>query len=167
MTVLNLAHPSDLAEILALQKLCYHEIEPESAQSMLSKILISPQTCVTVRFYHQLQAYLLSLPAQLQHPPSLNEETTHLPTHANCLYLHDLAIHPQAQGTGLGQKLVRKFFQIAKEQKFKAACLIAIQNSVPFWQKQGFIIKIPSHALQEKLKTYGENATYMECLHLP
>lgn len=157
----------DLNAILAIQDLCYHEIEPESAESMISKIHISPETCFVAKdSQDDIKGYLLSIPATLGNPPQLHSETQVIDQHADCLYLHDLAIHPKARGMGVGKLLFQHFAKIAYQKQFQHASLISIQNSVSFWKKYGFSPITPDKALQEKLKTYGDNATYMEC-YLP
>lgn len=156
----------DLDAILAIQDLCYHEIEPESAESMVSKIHISPDTCFVAKDKQEIKGYLLSIPATLGNPPQLHSDTQILDHNPNCLYLHDLAIHPNARGLGVGKLLFNHFAQIAYQKQFQHASLISIQNSVPFWKQYGFLPISPDQFLQKKLKTYGENATYMEC-YLP
>lgn len=156
----------DLDAILAIQDLCYHEIEPESPEAMLSKIHISPDTCFIAKDTQEIKGYLLSLPATLGNPPQLHSETQQLAQQPNCLYLHDLAIHPSARGMGVGKLLFQHFAKTAYQKQFQHACLVSIQNSVPFWQQHGFSPIEPDDKLQIKLKTYGDNATYMEC-YLP
>lgn len=160
------ASDHDLDAILTIQDLCYHEIDPESPESMLSKIHISPETCFVAKDDQETRGYLLSIPATLGNPPQLHSETQTLDKHPNCLYLHDLAIHPKARGMGVGKLLFQHFAKIAYQKQFQHASLISIQNSVPFWKQYGFSPVTPDKTLQEKLKTYGENATYMEC-YLP
>ncbi|OUI78814.1 hypothetical protein HK18_05225 [Commensalibacter intestini] len=153
----------ELEAILTIQDLCYHEIEPESPEAMVSKINISPDTCFVAKDTQGIRGYLLSIPASLGNPPQLHSDTQTLDQHPNCLYLHDLAIHPNARGMGVGKLLLQQFATTATQKQFKHASLISIQNSVPFWQKYGFSVISPDTALEKKLKTYGDNATYMEC----
>ncbi|CAI3950887.1 Ribosomal protein S18 acetylase RimI and related acetyltransferases (RimI) (PDB:1GHE) [Commensalibacter communis] len=153
----------ELDNILEIQDLCYHEIEPESPEVIASKIYTSPDTCFIAKDNQSIRGYLLSLPSSLGNPPQLHSNTQTTEPNPNCLYLHDLAIHPNARGMGVGKLLIQHFAKIALQKQFEHASLISIQNSVPFWEKYGFKVVSADSYLQKKLKTYGENATYMEC----
>ncbi|MDI2112140.1 GNAT family N-acetyltransferase [Commensalibacter nepenthis] len=153
----------ELDDILRIQDLCYHEIEPESPEVMASKLHTSPNTCFVAKDTNGVRGYLLSLPSSLGNPPQLHSNTQTTEPDPNCLYLHDLAIHPNARGLGVGKLLIQYFAKTALEKQFQHASLISIQNSVPFWEKYGFKVIPPNAYLQKKLKTYGDNATYMEC----
>lgn len=152
----------DLDHILAIQDLCYYAIEPESKLSMASKIVVSPDTCFVAKEYGQIMGYLLSIPALLGEPPALDSETKSVIENPECLYLHDLAVHPDIRGKGVGVLLLNQFMDIAREKGFQYSSLISIQNSVSFWEKQGFYPVNPSENLKHKLCSYGQDAVYME-----
>lgn len=161
---IHAAQLADLDQIMAIQMLCYYAIEPESRLSMASKIIASPDTCFVVKERDMVRGYLLAIPVMSGEPPALDSEACDLAGGADCLYLHDLAVHPESRGLGVGCILVRQFMNIAHKKKFRHASLVSIQDSFRFWQKQGFEAIVPSEKLQSKLMTYGQDAIYMEKL---
>ena len=97
---------SDLDAVLDIQRACYGEGFLEGAD-VITRRIASPVglSCVTERG-GRVCAYLA---AYASHPGKLTPlhgdfEAMPLPS---ILYLHDLAVHPQAAGLGLAQALVR------------------------------------------------------------
>ena len=60
-----------------------------------------------------------------------------------CLYLHDLCLHPDAQGQGIAQSLLKLVEDFAITDGFKKIIGISVQNTREFWKKQGFMILRP------------------------
>ncbi|ARU05853.1 hypothetical protein CCO03_15260 [Comamonas serinivorans] len=128
-----------------------------------------------------LAAYLIALPIRWPELPALNAipESERGPgpgpgagsgpdsplgtaPQADTLYLHDLALQPQARGSGLARRLVREVLAAGQARGLRTAALIAIQGSVPFWQAQGFAGVAPDSAeLARKLRSYGAEAQLM------
>lgn len=158
---------NDLAEVMRIQALCYHSIEPESQNAFINKLKQAPDCAFAVEGPKpdQLRAYLFALPIELNHPPSLDDDHYIVPKQPNALYLHDLAIDPAARGQHLSQPLLKAFFACANKRALPYASLIAIQQSSAFWQRYGFQIDDPlcqDPRLANKLASYGE-AQYMLC----
>lgn len=161
------AEASDLNAILEVQKACYYDIEPESAQSMRTKILGSPSTCFVcarenAQGQEEVGGYLLALPIERTQLPPLNAPVYKQPVSPDCLYLHDMAVSPAWRGSGVASALLEAFERVFNAHDFKSAALVAIQGSSSFWQKQGFSAVQGNATLQRKLMSYGETALYME-----
>lgn len=149
---------ADLPEVVRIQALCYREIVPESAESLADKQRLSPDSCLVAASSEGLLGYLLSLPWTADAPPLLDARIEQLPKATDCLYLHDLAVDPQARGSGLGRWLVQALLEVRSEP----VCLIAIQGSQPWWETFGFRQVQCSPALASKLASYGSAAVYMQ-----
>lgn len=156
---------SDLPEILRIQAQCYHDIEPEQPAAYINKLEQAPDCAFVIECAdaHQgaeqkLAAYLFALPIHIEEPPALDASDLIVPSTANCLYLHDLAIAPEGRGQGLSRPLLQAFFLCAKQHNLPQSSLIAIQNSATFWQKHGFrpTPLSTSAPIQAKLKNYGQ-----------
>ena len=177
------AQISDIDEILRIQALCYTSIEPERAEAFINKLQQAPDCAFVVEDKNDaikdtgdnydagrkesrpLLAYLFALPIRTEQPPALDADDFIVPPEADCLYLHDLAIDPSARGLGLSTPLLEAFFNTARAQGFTQTSLIAIQNSVPFWQRYGFHNRHPlsqDAELQARISVYGE-AAYLTC----
>ena len=144
------------SEILKIQAEAYSQIEPESVDVLQSKWLRSPETCFVYEKAGEVVGYLLAHAWNRETPPKLYE-TLPSGTEGLILFLHDLAISNAAAGDGLGKKMVSHLFNIAKEAGFKQIRLVSVQDSVAFWEKQGFI----SGTHQQVCNSYGKGAQLM------
>lgn len=157
---------TDIPEILRIQALCYTSIEPEQAEAFINKLEQAADCSFVIESENEkLLAYLFALPIHSEKPPALDADDFIVPPEADCLYLHDLAIDPSARGLGLSTPLLEAFFHTAKMRRFTQASLIAIQNSVAFWQRYGFHDRHPlsqDTELQARISVYGE-AAYLTC----
>jgi ribosomal protein S18 acetylase RimI-like enzyme len=151
----------DLPAVLAIQATCYTQIEPESRLAFESKLAASPDSCFIAELGGCVVGYLMALPWELSGPPALHLETCRLPPVPDCLYLHDLAVEPAARAAGTGKALVDAFFAHLRSTELGRASLVAIQDSIAYWQRHGFSAVQPTHALRAKLASYGENVHYM------
>lgn len=153
---------ADLPAILEIQTICYTGVTPESEESFKAKLEASPSTCLIASLKGSLVGYLIALPWEFSNPPMLNCETCQLPPSPNCLYLHDLAIMPRARKSGAGGALVETILTQLKRLDLGRACLIAVQNSAPYWERHGFRPVPLSASLEAKLSSYGKGVVYME-----
>jgi len=157
---------ADLAAVLCLQAHCYPGayLEPEAA--FAAKWHASPHTCWCVDHpgaAGQLLAYLVCLPVEGLQWPALHADHCPAPVRADGLYLHDLALHADARGQGVGRALVQHGLRWAQHQGLQRLVLIAVQGSQPYWCKQGFL-PIPDAALrqhQADTSSFGEQACAM------
>lgn len=102
--------------------------------------------------------YVLAHPWRAGTIPPLDTLLGTLPSGADCLYLHDIALLPAARGLGAAGAIVAG---LAAETTHPRLALVAVGGSAPFWHRQGFRpVEIP--ILRAKLEGYGPNACYME-----
>jgi len=159
---IRLLRADDIDAVLAIQSRAYTQLIPESADVLLSKLRVSPQTCWLAQVDGQAAGYLLTHPWSAHMPPALHARIDALPAGADCLYLHDLAIDPVFRGCKIAQALVSGALQKAQALGFAQSALIAVQASRRFWARFGFApVADPQPALREKLAGYGADATFM------
>ena len=106
--------------------------------------------------------YAVMHPARLGYPPSLNSLLHTLDDHADCLYLHDVALLADARGAGLGYALLAILREQMRHSGLTQAALVAVHSSRPYWEAAGFAVlpQMPV-ALSEKLASYDRQAVYM------
>lgn len=155
---------TDIQAVLDIQASCYTELTPESASSLLAKLAASPATCFVASVEQRPIAYLISIPWVRTSPPLLNAPTCLLPSHPDCLYLHDLAVQPASRGSRAGQMLIAAFLQQLAALCLPCAALVAVQGSGGYWQRYGFRAVEVSEELSAKLSSYGTNVQYMTCV---
>jgi GNAT superfamily N-acetyltransferase len=156
-------YATDWPAIMAIQAQCYVELAPESLGVMQSKWRTSPTSCVVFERQGRVLAYALVHPWQRGDAPSLNTEISGQ-IDANCWYLHDMAIAPNAQGMGIGKQLFTYVVNQAKALTVKGIGLVAVQGAQTYWQQQGFKADITSAKLTQSLDSYPDGACY---LYLP
>lgn len=151
----------DMDDILLVQAACYGGDIPESALSLHAKLAASPLSCFVATMNDELIAYLISLPWISSAPPALNAPVCELPSHPDCLYLHDLSVHPFARGSGVARALIDCFFARCAQWQMRRTCLVAVQNSAPYWQRFGFQTVAITPTLQNKLDSYPSGAEFL------
>lgn len=110
--------------------------------------------------------YTVSHPWRSDSIPALNALIGTIPPDADLFYLHDLALLPAARGTGAAREIVEQLAEHASNHGFVTMGLVAINNSVPFWQRMGFQV-VEGVVPLTKLTTYGDASRYMVRLVQP
>lgn len=155
--------PGDLAAVLSLQQQCYAHAFHEPHASFAAKLEASPQSCWVARGATGLLAYLVCLPVEGNGLPALHAGHWRRPDHPDWLYLHDLAIAPEARGSGISRALVGQACAWARAMSLPHLGLIAVQGSEPYWRKLGFAAIWPTPRVNaDKLASFGPNAQYMQ-----
>lgn len=162
---------ADLAAVLAVQAQCYGPELLENRQAFEAKLAVTAGTdgsslscfIAVQRSSGQALAYLISLPACELSLPAWNAPVLQPPRGARLLYLHDLAVAPAGRSLGLGRQLLERAERSAQALGLDQLGLVAVQGSLPFWQRQGFEqVAQPSPALRQKLASFGSAACWME-----
>src|SRR5690606_16872491 len=92
--------------------------------------------------------------------PALNCRIDAIPSDADVLYLHDLALHPDARGGGWSRPIIARLAEDARAAGWGAIALVAVNQAASFWEGHGFTgLEAPD--LAEKLAGYGPDARYM------
>lgn len=112
----------------------------------------------------RLLAYAVSHPLALHASVPL-DTILNGPLARDVLYIHDVAVSPQARGLKLGEKLLERLEQVARVQGLPLLALTALDGLAPYWARFGFTeVTVP--ALAVKLASYGPGAAYMvKALH--
>lgn len=154
---------ADLPAVMAIQRACYGEAFMESAELFERRLAAAPHTgWVMSDALSQVGAYLSAYPSQLHALTALHGDFAPAGARADTLYLHDLAVHPQAHGQGLGPRLVQHALAQGADCGWPHAALVSVQGSQPFWQRLGFVVTALKDApQQELLRGYATDAVYM------
>lgn len=155
--------PADVAGVLHVQALAYTDILLEDADFFLNRLALAPDHCwVAASDTAHVSAYLIAYPWVDGLPPALNVALARLPAVCTSWFLHDCAVHPAAQGTGLGGQLLRTAAARAGADGFAHASLVSLERAVPYWVRHGYAPAAPSSpVLTAKLAGYGAGARYM------
>jgi len=160
--------PADLPLLLAIADVV-HPSYPEDAAVFGERLALFPAGCLVLEPHRKdgvggpgakLIGYILSHPWTYAAPPALNSPLGALPTPPTTYYIHDIALLPEARGTGAADAIVGQLIKLAETLGLPNLSLVAVNNSVAFWQRHGFVLtRVP--ALDAKLRSYDEAARFM------
>ncbi|MDX1677820.1 GNAT family N-acetyltransferase [Arsukibacterium sp.] len=165
MTItIRLIKPADITAVVALQDSCYSDALYESPALLQQRLSVAADSCwLAENANGQLLAYLFSYPSISGYitPLASAFAPSTLP---QLLYLHDMAVSPAARGLGLASRLLATAQQHAISQGLTKLALVAVQGSVPYWQRQGFneVTVLCDNAEQALASYQGEQARYMQ-----
>lgn len=153
----------DLDAVIHLQSTCYSSEFHEPKAAFASKLMAAPDSCWVMPGPRGLLAYLVCLPIEGDQLPALHAPDWRKPCNPDWLYLHDLAIHPDARGMGLANSMLFRANELAQTRKLASMGLIAVQDSVPFWRRHGFepVTGAAAQISVDKLASFGKEATFM------
>lgn len=151
---------TDLPAVLAVAGVV-HPGYPEDEAIFAERLRLFAQGCLVLEGADGPIGYVIAHPWRRAAPPALNSLLGELPPQADCFYIHDLALLPQARGSGAGSVVVARLAEIAVRACLPRLALVAIDGSSGFWRRQGFRA-VHEPALAEKLASYDDAARYME-----
>lgn len=164
-----------------------HPAYPEQPQVFAERLRLYPEGCWVWQQAGQLAGYLISHPWHKMQPPALDSLLHALPRmdtvtsqkavtsikagteNASTYYLHDIALLPQARGQQATPRILPTLAQLAHAHGLDNISLVAVNQSLSFWQAQGFK-PVPmcdpenkSQELAAKLQSYGPETHYLQC----
>lgn len=84
------------------------------------------------------------------------EDRADLPrTEGDCIYIHELSVHPDFRGQGLALPLTDYSETLARGANFKWLTLVALGSALGFWKRTGYI-------LEQEIVYGGHTCFYME-----
>lgn len=149
----------DLDAVLAVQSACYPASLQEPGGVVLARLRAAAPTTLVACADATVCAYLFAYPSLLGRITPLDAPfvPAKLP---DTLYLHDLAVGPQALGRGLGRQLALRLLREAAAHGLRHAALVSVQDTRRFWEGLGFdadAARLPCAALA----AYPAGAVYM------
>lgn len=132
----------------------------ETAEVLGEKYALYRNGCYLLEISEKPAGYMLSHPWTRGALPALNTLLGAIPEAADTYYIHDLALLPLARGVGAAGKIVAALTKHALTMDLPTMSLVAVNGSLPFWKKQGFVVE-DRPELAEKLAGYEAEARYM------
>lgn len=133
----------------------------EGRDCFANRLALNPAGCFVLADEDgAAKGYLVAYPWRANDAPALNTLIEAIPADATVMYLHDLALHPDARGAGWSRPVVERLAGEAKAAGWPALALVAVNDAAPFWEGLGFTV-VESAAMAAKLASYGPGARYM------
>lgn len=128
--------PADLPAVLAVQAACYPPAFIEPPATLCARLAAAPDTAWVAERNGAPCAYLVAYRSRIGRVTPLGGDFAPDPR-ADALYLHDLAVAPEAAGAGCGSRLVDRALRTARREGLQLA-LVAVGDALAFWLRQGF-----------------------------
>ena len=151
--------PADLQAILAIADVV-HPNYPEDPAVFVERLALYPDGCLMLIRDGRPVGYIVSHPWTYAQPPALNSLLGALPAPPTTYYIHDIALLPEARGTGGADAVVNRLIAQAGALGIDNISLVAVNDSVAFWTRHGFQV-VPDAALDNKLRSYDPDARFM------
>jgi len=148
---------ADVAAVLAVQAACYPPAMREAEDVVRARLLAAAPTTLVACLQGAVRGYAFAYPSRLGRVTPLGARYT-LPAAPDTLYLHDLAVAPEAHGRGLAQALLAGLFARARDAGLRHAALVAVLDAQAFWSARGYR---PDTAAGPGLASYPGPAVYM------
>lgn len=137
-----------------------HPALPECREVLAEKLRLFPAGCRKLVAGGTMCGYALAHPWLLASPPALDALLISLPADADCLFIHDVAVLPEARGFGAAADFVADAEAVARARGWPAIALIAAYGTARLWRRFGF--QAPAAAPPAaKLAAYGAKARYL------
>ncbi|MBA8900204.1 GNAT family N-acetyltransferase [Phyllobacterium sp. P30BS-XVII] len=156
----RLMEAGDLASVIAMAAVIHTDFYEDDAV-YLERMRLYGKGCFVLEGHNgELFGYAITHPWQLYTTPALNSLLGQIPDHPTTYYLHDIALMPASRGSGAAPRIVSILADQAKAEGLETMSLVSVNNSVGFWQKQGFEV-VSRPELDAKLKSYSDDACFM------
>jgi GNAT superfamily N-acetyltransferase len=147
----------DLDAVVAVAETVHPDL-PERPEVLDERRRLYPPGALVVEGEAGLLGYLLCHPGLAGAPPPLDSLLLALPDQPTCLYLHDIALRPEARRLGLAAAALDMLRGQALGLGLGRLALTAVGGSAVVWRRLGFA----EAAVAKPLAGYGPGAVYME-----
>ncbi|KFA70724.1 hypothetical protein S40288_11283 [Stachybotrys chartarum IBT 40288] len=136
---------------------------PERDVVFAERVNLFPGGCMVLvdSQSNKVCGYAISHPIRHSQPPALDSLLGEIGSDADQYYIHDVAILPGLRGRGLAADVIGKLIAVAEAGHYATTCLVSVYGTSPFWRRFGFEPVPVDKALSEKLRDYGDDATYL------
>jgi ribosomal protein S18 acetylase RimI-like enzyme len=137
-----------------------HTSLPERSEVFEEKCRLFPEGCFALVREEEVLGYGISHLWQIGDIPHLDTFLRKLPDSPNCIFIHDVAVLPQARGKNAAGEYIELIAAVARKYEITRLTLVSVYNTDVLWSRYGFKV-VDNLSLVEKLDDYGQSAKYM------
>jgi GNAT superfamily N-acetyltransferase len=137
-----------------------HPDMPERSEVFAEKIALAPATARVAVADGRIVGYAIAHPWRLGAIPKLDRFLERLPEAPDCIFVHDVALLPEARGHNLAATFIDHLRAEACARGIGALSCVSVYGTTVLWARLGFVIEARPD-LAESLAGYGETARYM------
>ncbi|HEY9056023.1 MAG TPA: GNAT family N-acetyltransferase [Aurantimonas sp.] len=148
----------DLAGVAGLAERVHPDL-PEDVAVFRDRLRLYPRGCLVLgEADGPVLGYAIGHPWRDGAPPKLDTVLGVLPEHADCFYIHDVVVAPEARNAGHSRVVVETLLELAAV--YPCTSLVSVYGTTPFWSRFGF--RDASETLPPgALGAYGADARFM------
>lgn len=133
---------------------------PERRDVFVEKIRLFRPGCSKLILDSDIVGYGISHPWRLYSIPPLDQFLGSIPENSDCVYIHDVAVLPNARGYNASARYIEIVRSVAVGLSIRKLACVSVYGTDVLWSRYGFRYKTDDRLLQ-KLQTYGNTAKYM------
>ncbi len=154
--------PLEARDLLLVQEIAdrIHPGLPESPAVFAEKVSLFPAGCLALESGGAVVGYGIAHAWRLDRVPPLDRLLVALPDDPEVLYIHDVAILPQARGGNRAAEFVRRMTGVADSLGVTKLALVSVYGTDLLWWRLGFRV-VEDARLATILRSYGPSAKYM------
>ncbi len=133
-----------------------HSQLTERPDVLAEKIALFPAGCRKLVSGGAIVGYGLAHPWTLFSAPALNQFCGSIPEPAGCIFIHDIAVLPEARGHRSIARYAALIRALAKEMELTKLACVSVYNTEALWARYGFRVDA-----RVEIAGYGQSAKYM------
>ncbi|MCL2681469.1 MAG: GNAT family N-acetyltransferase [Streptococcaceae bacterium] len=139
--IYDTAKPSDINAIDKIEHLDFSPYEALSRQSLFEHIQATPESFLVARNEQgQVIGYIMGQTSSSRHlTDDLFEQARPNQPEHDWLIIIGLAIHPDYQGKGIAQQLMKNLIKLAKRSNRKGLSLTCHDFLIPYYERFGYV----------------------------
>lgn len=152
----------DVDAICAIDRRTHRELS-ERPEVHAEKIALFGEGCSILADGPSRLGYAIAYPWRLDDVPAMDVLLGALPGAPDCIFIHDVALLPEARGRGAGKAFVQRAAALARALDLQWLALVSVHGTHPLWGGMGFVVT-EAFRFSEALKPYGPTARHMRRL---
>jgi GNAT superfamily N-acetyltransferase len=138
-----------------------HTDLPERREVFEEKIRLYPSGCwKRLSPSGKIVGYGIAHTWTLHIIPPLDEFLSELPQSPDCIYVHDVALRPEARGRNAGLDYMNILKKTAGQRGILNLACVSVYGTDALWSRMGFRC-VNDKSINEKIAGYGSSAKYM------
>ncbi len=149
----------DISEVYRIANIVHPDL-PERLEVFAEKFRLFPQGCLKFVDESRMWGYGIAHPWNIFPIPDLDTLTISYPDDADCMYIHDVAVLPEARGNHAAERYVAIMRKLSQELSLARLACVSVYGTDVLWSRFGFET-VASVEISQQLKKYGPTAKYM------
>lgn len=151
--------PSDFAVVDRIAQAIHVDIY-ERTEVLFDKVSFFPQGCRKLVRGGETLGYAIAHPWFINEIPQIDEFLPKRDDPPDCLFLHDVAVLPEARGSNAAGSFLALLRPLARARGLRFLACVSVYGTDPLWSRFGFTV-ISRPEIDAKLASYGPTAKYM------